>query len=400
MEASWRSVLDSPRELELRAPDAVPWTEVWRLDVSPIWHADVEGIPMVHQPDAAERSREWRPWPGEQVTVKIRRPAPVSGPTLTIDSTSLDTRPGLRASDFTLALSLRSSRGGRHEIELPEGAELLSVVIDGVTQPIRPEGRSVAIPIVPGRRTATLGWREPRGVEPSFVTSRVDVRAPSVNASTRMLMPADRWVLWVSGGGMGPAVLFWSYLVVIAVVAAGLSRVRSTPLRGRHWFLLGLGLTQVPVWSSALIAGWLLALGWRRERGASADDASFNWMQVVLAIWTFCALAALFAAIEHGLLGLPEMQIAGYGSSAYDLRWYHDRTAPVLPQVKVVSVPLLFYRGAMLLWALWIAWSLLGWLRWGWTAFNEGGFWRSTGWKWQRPRPAPAPAATPAPPAT
>jgi hypothetical protein len=42
----------------------------------------------------------------------------------------------------------------------------------------------------------------------------------------------------------------------------------------------------------------------------------------------------------------------------------------------VLSVSIWFYRAAMLLWSLWIAQALVGWLRWGWTAFNEGDLWR------------------------
>jgi len=42
-------------------------------------------------------------------------------------------------------------------------------------------------------------------------------------------------------------------------------------------------------------------------------------------------------------------------------------------------LPLMAYRVAMLLWALWLASALLKWLSWGWTCFSEGGLWRSTG---------------------
>jgi len=39
-------------------------------------------------------------------------------------------------------------------------------------------------------------------------------------------------------------------------------------------------------------------------------------------------------------------------------------------------VPLLFYRLAMLAWALWLASAIVGWLRWGWQSVNTGGGWR------------------------
>jgi hypothetical protein len=45
----------------------------------------------------------------------------------------------------------------------------------------------------------------------------------------------------------------------------------------------------------------------------------------------------------------------------------------------------------MLAWALWLAQALLGWLRWGWERFGEGGFWRQ-GEKKPKVPPPPPPA--------
>ncbi len=64
----------------------------------------------------------------------------------------------------------------------------------------------------------------------------------------------------------------------------------------------------------------------------------------------------------YAITGWP-MQV-GNMSSAYNLNWYQDRSASTLPQAWVVSVPLMVYRVLMLLWALWLAFSLLKWLTW------------------------------------
>jgi len=83
----------------------------------------------------------------------------------------------------------------------------------------------------------------------------------------------------------------------------------------------------------------------------------------------------LALAIQMGLLGTPEMQIAGNGSDASVLRWYQDRSSPLLPRPWVFSVSLWAYRGAMLAWSLWVAQALLGWLRWGFRQWSAGGTW-------------------------
>ena len=135
-EVSWQSVLEQRSPLALVAPKAASWTEVWRLDLSPIWHATLEGIPVVHG-EASERVPEWRPWPNEQVKINLTRPAGIAGQTLTIDSSNYELRPGLRATDATVSFSLRSSRGGEHVLHLPEAAQLESVTVNGKPQPLR-----------------------------------------------------------------------------------------------------------------------------------------------------------------------------------------------------------------------------------------------------------------------
>jgi hypothetical protein len=87
-------------------------------------------------------------------------------------------------------------------------------------------------------------------------------------------------------------------------------------------------------------------------------------------------------AIEEGLLGTPDMQISGNGSYHGVLRWFDDGTTDELPRAFMLSIPMLWYRGAMLAWAVWLALALLRWLRWAWAAFSTGGLWK------RRPPPA------------
>jgi hypothetical protein len=82
------------------------------------------------------------------------------------------------------------------------------------------------------------------------------------------------------------------------------------------------------------------------------------------------------------------MQVRGNGSHSGALYWFTDRADGVLASPKVISVPMFVYRLAMLAWALWLALSVVRWLRWGWSAFGAGGFWR-------RPPPRPPVPQTP-----
>lgn len=390
-EMSWKSVLDQRSPIVLTAPSASAWTELWRLDMSPIWHAEFAGIPVVHA-DAKSKLPEWRPWPGESATLAVSRPEGIAGSTLTIDASTYELRPGLRATDATLTLSMRSSRGAQHTLVLPEGAQLESVTIGDAPAAIRQDGRKVVLPIAPGPQSVKLAWRMPMALSMYFRAPPVDLGAPSVNATTTITMPDGRFPIALRGPRLGPVVLYWSLLLVVTAVACVVGAMRRTPLRTWQWVLLAVGLSQVNVIAAAVVVGWLHLLAWRERTDLS--EHFFNIRQLLVVFATFVAAIVLLVAVHQGLLGQPEMQVRGNQSSAAMLRWFSDRSGPVLEGPLVVSAPMFAYRLLMLAWALWLALSLLQWLRWGFAAFGTGGF-----WKRPPPRPAPVmpPHRTPAP---
>ncbi|MDH3975576.1 MAG: hypothetical protein OEV42_14960, partial [Deltaproteobacteria bacterium] len=174
--AEWTSVLEISGKVVLKAADNSQWTEIWKLDLSPVWHADMTGIPAVHHQDSrGSWLPEWRPWPGESLTIAVTRPEGVEGRSLTVDRSLIEVSPGRTATDARLSLALRSSRGGQHDIKLPEGSNLLEVKINGRTQPIRQTGGRVSIPLLPGAQMVSLNWRMPEGMGTYFSTPVVDL---------------------------------------------------------------------------------------------------------------------------------------------------------------------------------------------------------------------------------
>ncbi len=380
-ETGWDSSLEPVDSIRLRAAEDDRLSEAWRVEASPLWHLAWEGIPVVHAAGGPDRwLPTWRPWPGEEVRLLLSRPAGVPGSTLTLDQSSYRLVPGRRLTDATLALTLRSSQGGEHAIRLPPGADLTQVRIDGIERPLRLEDGSLTLPLVPTTERVEITWRQPDPLTTLYQPAVPDVGIPGVNARVQVVLAPDRWILFTGGPAVGPAVLFWGLVVVLVLLAVGLGRSRITPLRSWDWLLLGLGLSQAGVWVGVLLAGWLFALGLRsrlaQDPTGDLPPWRFNLMQTGLVILSLAALAALFVAVEQGLLGLPEMQIAGNGSTSASLDWYQDRSGPELPGVWVVSVPILVYRGLMLAWALWLAVRLLDWLRWGWAGFSTPVLWR------------------------
>jgi hypothetical protein len=374
---SWRSVLQAQPALALQAPTSTTVVEVWKIDASALWHVELTGVPAIAPGSTSEGALpEYHPWPGERLQVALRRPASAGGQTATIDKSIVTVHPGGRVTGVELELLLRSSRGGQHPLLLPLGAEVQSVRVDGRPQPLRPEAGVLLLPLRPGSQHFIIRWRQPGGSSSRLRTPRLKLGLPVVNAEVQVKLGRDRWPLLLGGDGVGPAVLFWGVLMVLATAAVGLASIEWVPLRAAHWFLLGLGLTQVSLPAALVVVGWFLAMGWRRSHLPGRPRWQFVTVQVALVVWAIAACAILLDAVQHGLLLEPDMQIAGNGSSSEVLRWFRDRGGDELPRAWVLSVPRTVYRLLMLSWALWLAARMLHWARWAWRCFSRGGLLR------------------------
>ena len=53
-----------------------------------------------------------------------------------------------------------------------------------------------------------------------------------------------------------------------------------------------------------------------------------------------------------------------------------DKSGPVMPRPFTLSLPLIAYRIMMLAWALWLAASLIKWLKFALESFKTEGLWR------------------------
>lgn len=368
----WTSRLDHAPTLALKAPPLGERAEVWQIDAAPMWHVEANGVPT----SATSHGLRFQPLPGETLTLALSEPKAVAGSSIAFDRVQVSTAAGERASETTLVVTARSTRGGEHAITLPKGAQLLQARRDGEALNLTVRDGQLSLPLLPGAHRYEVQLREPRGVATRTSTSTLDLRAPVANVALDLQLPQDRWVLWTWGPSMGPAVLYWSQLVVLLLAAWLLARYAPTPLRFHHWLLLGLGFSAF-AWSAyALVVVWLIALGLRARGVRAGNEVAFNLLQIALAALTALALLALVGAVPRGLLGLPDMHVAGNGSTAWQLHWFADQSSGALLNAGVFSVSLWVYKIAMLAWALWLANALIGWLRWAFGAWSEGGYWR------------------------
>ncbi|HUA81977.1 MAG TPA: hypothetical protein VL997_16490, partial [Dyella sp.] len=389
-QVSWNSRLDHADTLQLKAPALGERSEIWQLSAAPIWHVQAKGIPVNDNSDGLR----FVPLPNESLALAISQPNTVGGDSLAFDNVNADSSVGDRATETTLNLTARSTRGGEHEIALPSGTELLSATRDDETLSLAMRDGKLSLPLLPGKHRYSLQLREPHGIGMSTTTPAVTLGAPSANIALGLQLPQDRWVLWTWGPSAGPAVLYWSQLVVLLLAAWLLARYAPTPLKFHHWLLLGLGFSAFAWTAFAFVVVWLIVLGLRARHDtalARLSTRAFNLLQAALAAMTILALIVLISAVPKGLLGLPDMHVAGNDSTAWTLNWFADQAEKTLPRGGVFSISLWFYKIAMLAWALWLANALIGWLRWGFDAWTKSGYWR----KREPKHPAPPLPAEP-----
>ena len=374
---AWESELAVGDPIRLSATATNQWVEVWHLVTSPVWNVRPSGLAPIFAADEESLTPVWHPWPGEDVTLTFSKPQAVSGDTVTIQHALHEMSLGRRQRDSHLKMDVECSLGNDFAIELAPDVRISSLEVDGRQIPVRLDGARLMVPLHPGRQSIGVNWSDPQPLR--LVVHMGNVRLPvdSANVTTMMRVPDSRWVLWAAGPMRGPAVRFWTVVVCAVLAALILGSLRLSPLRRGEWVLLALGLTQVHVSAALIVVGWFFILALRgRQDFENARPWRFNLRQIFIVLLTFVMLAILVVVVGEGLLGDPKMFIVGNQSTPENLQWFQPRGGQTLPQPFIVSVSVWFYRLLMLFWALWLATSLLRWLKWGWQQYSQGACWK------------------------
>jgi hypothetical protein len=386
MQTQWHSRLDKGETLKLVAPALAERAEIWRMEVSPSWNIRWEGVPVTLLDGGGEAVFEFHPLPGETLVLTLTSPPVVEGRVRAVDHARIEHAIGVRASQHTLTFRLRASQGGEHVITLPSSnMEVLNVLRNKESLNLRPQDGKLTLPVSPGEQTFSVSLRESLEAGTVMSMPMFHLGLPVANIDVKAELPKQRWLLASFGPSVGPAVLYWGELVVALVLTFLLTflltRRGLTSLRFYHWFLLMLGFSTFSWIALALIAFWLVALDWRQRAGAMLEwkKSSFYSVQLGLALLSVVALGCLVSIIPGSLLGMPDMGVVGHGSYGNRLLWFADRSSDgELPVVTLISLPMWAYRTAMLLWALWLAQAVMGWLRRGFAAWMQGARWRKT----------------------
>ncbi len=360
-EFTWQSTLVDFTDLTLLAPETKSFVEEWQLYISPIWHPTITGVAPSYEAQYAAWQSTWRPWPGESVHIQLSRLPAMPGPTLTIEEVNVLTQAIGRVNELSATALLRSTLGGAHTLKFPQSASIQSVKVNGVTQVLQ-TGNDVTIPLGPGNNWVDLIWHIPAQTAFFTRTGILDWGMPAYNINLGLNIPKDRWVLALGGAGYGPASLYWLGAAAAIVLAIILGKMSTTKLRTVEWLILLLGLSLVTpllgLWVVIALVVWSLYSKWIVQ----VPKPWHRVVQILLGLLFVLAIVILLQGMLHALRDMPNMHIipsALTSPLSADYVWLQDFSAKIWPRAWIISVPLWVYRGAMLLWSLWVVLTVL-----------------------------------------
>ncbi|PIE70496.1 MAG: hypothetical protein CSA22_07265 [Deltaproteobacteria bacterium] len=381
-QVGYTSVLPVSSGILLQAQQGVDWTDVWQLSADASWHVEAAGIPVSYKDGS--RSALWYPRPGESLDLTIRRLDAAEGELMTIDSLRVDYHIGTSLHRAIVKGNVRTSIGQEFSLVPPPASILTAVRVNGRTLPVAQSEDRLVIPLEPGSREFEAEWQIPvdagspiKGLSPSaYRLPQIRLDRDVTNIDLYMHLPDAVWLLWTRGPQLGPAVLAWGYLLVILIAAVLLGFRRMGNMGIVSWFLLGVGMATLHASACILVAAWFLAMD-ARKRLAPTSAFAYNLSQIGFLIWTLAVVVVLFEAVRNGLLGIPDMQVAGNGSSRYLLHWTLDRSETgALPTPLAIFSSVWLFRLVMFCWALWLASRVVTWGTAALDAMRHGGFWK------------------------
>lgn len=357
--------------LALTSQQQAMYVERWLLKASPDWHVTSAGnagqFASVQQP-------VWRPWPNEQVSLQFEKPKALVGAVLTVLSSRLNISQGEQVQHATLQLKLLASQTEPLTISLPTDIQLTKASLNDTMLPRQLTSTGYQLQVPPGSHTLVLEWDQAQNMPLHLTTAALKLSVPAANIWLEIAKPNDRWLLALGGPASGPALLFWGMLALALLLAWGVAKSGSTPLQRRDAVLLFVGMSAISLWVPVALTVALMLVGWRgRQYGLTGNWARLRVLSLVMLLTG--TLLALLVAVPQGLMSSPDMALQQIHGDYDTLVWYQDVALAEWPQAWIFSLPLWVYQIAMLLWALWLASSLLRWLPWCWQQLSAGGFW-------------------------
>ena len=368
----WESKLEVDSTLTLTAPSIADRSERWSIRGSDFWSYSHEGIVPI---DTGDNHTMFIPLSNEVLQIEIQQLQPVLGDSITVESVSASHTVDNKTTTTKLELMILASQPGDLVITLPVDASVEGFMFGGEFQSL-PLSNEVLLPVQPGTQRYSLDWKTDAGVSIIYKPTSVSLSQNAVNARTSIRFPESRWTLWLAGSSLGGTVAFWSVLFGVLLAAVAISKIPGIAISTRDAIILTVGATLIHV-SVLVYAGiWFIAI-WFKSR--VSEEITRRWLyrigQILLCIITLVVLYVLVSTVPAALTNDPNMYITGFQSTNEHFVWFSDEIAGPVPAPWVLSLPMWTYFVLILVWVMWLVFSLLKWTRVWWQTLKTPVLW-------------------------
>lgn len=362
------SIIPTEGVINLNYTDGiVNYNEVWSLNVDFMWNFKTEGLKPIASDD---QQLLFYPSSGDNLKIFVSQPEGVDGNIITFKKVDYKFKPGRTMQELKVSLLAESSESSFHKILIPSGSEVKNLRINGDNYPIMLNQNDLVLPINQGITNIDLTINLNKNISNVLKFPAINLKAPAVDITEEAYVPVSRWILFTNGPLTGPSVLFWTQIPIWLCVAYILSRFVFIPLSFVQWFILLFGLSQTNILFTAIIISWFVVISLKNYL---IDNFGYKRLVYgcVIAI-SLLFLYSLFEGVSNGLLGTWNMKIIGNnsqliyenGNQLWKLIWYQDLSNGELPQAKIISLSIWIYRAMMVVWSIWLSFSLVRWIKW------------------------------------
>lgn len=323
------------------------------------------------------------PKPGEKLSMSAQFVVPIPGAQIAIDSSEMTQATGEDRLDHTWTFVARSTIAAPMEFSVPDSWKMVESFNNGQAAAVSRKNGKYVLDLLPGKNTAMMKFKQERSQSWWIGSPAVSIAAPVANLKWTVAVPSNQWVIFTMGPLMGPAVLIWGALAAMAVLSWVLARSFKADFAPNFlgWLAILLPISALSPWSALVVVVFVIALCAKKSHGFLITNRRWNMTQLSLMTLGVLSAVILLSGVYQGLLGAPDMMVAGNGSSAARLIWYQDKAAMdggafLGLSAGALLAPMWLWRALMLVWALWIASAVARSLPSMWTTLNAGGLWR------------------------
>jgi hypothetical protein len=321
--------------------------------------------------------------PGINAAIIPKSLEPLKGRFFTIDNARLIYDISKTKNTLTLNSSIRAGKGVNHSI-FYDSSRIYpeKITINNVKGQIPQTNGELSVLLSPGTNKINIVFNEKNKKQSFFLPGKInfpeiDFNSEASNITQKIIYPSKSWIIAAFGPRKGPAVLFWGYFAGVVFAALAAAKFIKSFLKPHQFILLAAGLSLAAPLEIIIVFGFFFAVEYRRNL-VPENTKYFNLIQTGIIFLLIMSAMIIYDAVSSGLLGIPDMQIAGNGSYSGNLNWFLDRTEKNPASIFIILAPINLWKLILFLWSIWISAFLINKTPYIIDSLKHEGFWKKS----------------------